>query len=181
MNAAHLCVGIGFALRGKSEHSKLLISQFVHGIDAKGRRFIRFSPHFFKNHGKGLNDTHRQEPRILYQVDEFDRYDPYNIITAYLDKMPKGYDGRFYLRPNTSKTSHQAKDGSGAASYNPKLVVGHNEIGKILKKQCAKLGVPVPPGGLGKWVPHGMRRTAVSNGTDGGVNGNTLQVTTFLS
>lgn len=179
ISAAHLCVGICFALRGKSEHSKLLIGQFLHGSDAKGRRFIRFSPHFSKIK-KGLKVTSHQLPRILYQLDEHNRYDPYNIITTYINKLPKGYKGFFYLRPRTASISLFAEDGSGAAWYNPNHVLGQNEIGKMLAIQWTKLGERGAPGGLDKCVPYCLRRAAVSNCINSGINSRALPVSVFL-
>ena len=96
-------------------------------------------------------------------------------MNLYRSHKPVGHEGRFYLYPSKKTPSLREKDSkeifkgspSWSASNTP---IGHNELGKIVKELCTRVGQPVPAGGLGKWGGQGLRRTALTNCAEGEMN-----------
>ena len=170
-DAVHIVVGIGFKLRGGADHVDLTFEHIEFDEDEDGKKRLRCCPSFLKNHS---DDKSRLESRYLYQLDPDDPKDEYNLVKKYCDKQPVGQTGRFY-RPNKSKSSkQQSRDGEGVAWYksgdSTAAQYGVNSIKGILKRRCAQVGMAAPSGGLGKWIPHSLRRTGLTNMYNGGRN-----------
>ena len=67
-DAAHFCVGVGYALRGKKEHEVMTFDQLTRSVDEHGTKFISFDPDFFKNHSGKYSKSERNSGRFIYQV-----------------------------------------------------------------------------------------------------------------
>ena len=173
VNGCYIVVGIGWCLRGKEDHALLADGEIKFLADEQGP-YVSLSPHFLKNHSEqvGSGGQHdRQEPRRLYQLEQDNPHDGYNMMNLYRSHKPVGHEGRFYLYPSKKTPSLREKDSKGSPSwYASNTPIGHNELGKIVKELCTRVGQPVPAGGLGKWGGQGLRRTALTNCAEGGMN-----------
>mmetsp|Transcript_20055 Transcript_20055/g.45425 ORF Transcript_20055/g.45425 Transcript_20055/m.45425 type:complete len:384 (-) Transcript_20055:517-1668(-) len=65
-DAAHFCVGVGYALRGKKEHEVLTFDQLTWGVDEHGTKLISIDPDFFKNHSSNYIQQVGAQLRALH-------------------------------------------------------------------------------------------------------------------
>jgi hypothetical protein len=143
--------------------------------DENNSRSFDLSPHFFKNLADdvGLNmSSKRLGVRQIHELDHSDPRDPFKILELYISHLPQNYQETFYLYPFTPlqiKTSPVIGNDGQTAWYNPKLHYGKNQLGAITATQCTRVGMPVPPGGLGRWGPHGLRRKALEGCSEAGL------------
>ena len=164
--------GVAWAFRGKMDHDVFTWNDVIFGEDAVGK-FVNVKPHFFKNHNGGVNGKHRrQEARALYQLRPDDPKDPYNVIVEYRSRVPvQCLQDRVYRKPNM-KSLQDAVDSKGRLSwYQAKNgQIGHNTLAPVLKHYCTRIGKPTPAGGIGKWKPHGLRATGITNNAMAGTD-----------
>ena len=158
---------------GKEDHAILQDSEITFEQDSEGR-FVALCPNFLKNHSEqvGFGGQHdRQEKRRIYQLQPDNPRDVYNMLAKVRLHKPANHTGRFYLYPDKKYPDRREKDSQGnPAWYASKCHIGHNELGKIVREVCTRVGQPVPPGGLGKWGGQGLRRSALTNCDEAGLN-----------
>ena len=94
-------------------------------------------------------------------------------MDKYLGSLPRDYTGRVYIQPYTGKTPniHLSRDSDTPARYNPKLNIGHNVLGKMLRSAMLRLPgcSTVSTRGIGIFgASHRMRRLAATNANENG-------------